>query len=85
MGQLVKRVTQLGVFTVFIFLQTSMALAAPKALPDVAEAGVRSVVNISSTKRMASRGMMSDPFLRRFSVSNEIFRSRGAIVLVRVS
>ena len=66
MGQLVKRGALLGAFTVSIFLQASMASAAPKALPDVAEAGVRSVVNISSTKRMASRGMMSDPFLRRF-------------------
>ena len=55
MGQLVSQ-TFLSVFAMFVFLQTSAAVAAPKALPDVAESGVRSVVNISSTKRMASRG-----------------------------
>ena len=39
----------------------------PQNLPDVAESSVQSVVNISSTKRVASmNGPMADPFFRRF-------------------
>ncbi|MEE2756862.1 MAG: Do family serine endopeptidase [Myxococcota bacterium] len=57
-----------------VLLATSVSLAAPTNLPDVAERAVKSVVNIASTKKLVSRrGMLADPLFRRF------FGDRGGI------